>query len=193
MIFGVVTSYRLEAYRDVITMWRDAVAHEPENVRATINLGCALEDAGQPQEAIAQFEHALQIDPMHPDVGLAHRSLGLTLARLEQPLKAIPHLELAMQLRPDVANDHGTLGSLLLGVHRFPEAVDQLELAVRQQPADVLARANLGVAYANLGRWREAIATAEEARAMAKAQGATAWAAQVDSWLKTYRDRVTRR
>jgi protein O-mannosyl-transferase len=193
MIFCVVTSYRLEAYRDVITMWRDAVAHEPENVRATINLGCALEDAGRPQEAIAQFEHALQIDPAHPDVGLAHRSLGLTWARLEQPVKAIPHLELAMQLRPDVANDHGTLGSLLLGVHRFPEAADQLELAVRQQPADVLGHANLAVAYANLGRWPEAIAAAEEARAMAKAQGATAWAAQVDSWLKTYRDRVTRR
>jgi protein O-mannosyl-transferase len=174
--FCIVSSYRLAAYREAVTIWRDAVAHEPDNMRATINLGCALADAGQPQEAIEQFEHALEIGPTHPDAGLAHRSLGLTLARLEQPARAIQHLKLAMQLRPDVANDHAALGSLLLGARRFPEAVDQLELAVRQQPGDILGRANLAAAYANLGRWSEAVAAAEEARAMANAQGATSWA-----------------
>jgi tetratricopeptide (TPR) repeat protein len=190
--FCVITSCRLEAYHDVITLWRDAVAHEPENLRATINLGCALEAAGRSQEAIEQFEHALQIDPTHPDAGLAHRSLGLAWARLEQPAKAIHHLTLAMQLRPDVANDHGALGSLLLRVHRFPEAVAELELAVRQQPTDILGHANLAAAYANLGRWSEAVAAAQEARTIANAQGATNWAAQADSWLKTFRGRVAR-
>jgi tetratricopeptide (TPR) repeat protein len=191
IVLCLVTSCRLEAYRDVITMWRDAVAHEPENIRATINLGCALEDAGRPEEAIEQFEHALQIDPAHPDAGLAHRSLGLAWAQREQPAKAIHHLKLAMQLRPDVATDHRALGVLLLRVHRFPEAVQQLELAVRQQPADILGHANLAAAYANLGRWSEAVAAAEEVRAIARAQGAENWVAQADSWLKTYRDRAT--
>lgn len=193
LVFCVITSVRLEAYRDVITVWRDAVAHEPENIRATINLGCALEDADRHQEAIEQFEHALEIDPTHPDAGLAHRSLGLAWAKLEQPSKAIHHLAIAMKLRPDVANDHGTLGSLLLNAHRFAEAVAQLELAVKQQPTDVLGHANLAAAYANLGRWPEAVAVAEEARTIATAQGATAWAAQADAWIKTHRDRVTRR
>jgi tetratricopeptide (TPR) repeat protein len=173
-------------------MWRDAVAHQPNNVRATINLGCALEDAGRREEAIEQFEHALQIDTKHPDVGLAHRSLGLAWAKLKQPDKAIHHLELAMQLRPDVATDHDVLGSLLLSVHRFPRAIAQLELAARQQPTDVLVRANLASAYANTGRWPEAVHAAEEARALADAQGATAWAAQTDAWLKAYRGRVSR-
>jgi tetratricopeptide (TPR) repeat protein len=144
----VVTTYRLEAYGDVITIWRDAVARQPENVRATINLGCALQDAGRYQEAIEQFERAITIDPTRPDVGLAHRSLGMTWARLGQPEKAIHHLQVAMRLRPDIADDHAALGSLLLDVHRFPEAVQQLELAVRQQPGDVLALANLASGYA---------------------------------------------
>ncbi len=55
-ILAVVTSVRLDAYRDVISIWQDAVAHQPDNVRATINLGCALDDAGRPREAIAQFQ-----------------------------------------------------------------------------------------------------------------------------------------
>jgi protein O-mannosyl-transferase len=191
LIFCVVTSYRLRAYRDVITIWSDAVAQQPNNIRATINLGCALEDAGQHQEAIAQFERALEIDPTRPDVGLAHRSLGLAWAKLQQPENAIHHLELAMRLRPDVANDHGILGSLLMSVHRFPEAADQFEQAARQEPTDVLARANLATAYANTGRWSEAVATAQEARALALAQGQASWVAQVDSWLQAYRGRFT--
>jgi protein O-mannosyl-transferase len=193
LVFAVVTSYRLQAYGDVIRIWRDAVARQPENVRATINLGCVLQDAGRYQEAVEQFERAISIDPTRPDVGLAHRSLGLTLARLGQPEKAIHHLQIAMQLRPDVTNDHAALGSLLLDVHRFPEAVQQLELAVRQQPADVPVLANLASAYANLGRGSDAVAAAEKAREMASRQGATNWVVQLDSWLSTYRGRLTRR
>jgi tetratricopeptide (TPR) repeat protein len=193
IVFCAVTSYRLSAYRDVVTIWRDAVAHQPNNVRATINLGCALEDAGQREQAIAQFEHALEIDPQNPDAGLAHRSLGLAWANLSQPEKAIPHLEQAMRLRPDVAKDHRVLGCLLLSVRRFPQAVEQLELAARDQPNDVLAFANLAAAYANIGRSSEAIRMAEHARALAVTQGAASWATQADSWLKTYRDRLTRR
>jgi predicted Zn-dependent protease len=117
--------------------------------------------------------------------------LGLAWAKLKQPDKAIHHLELAMQLRPDVATDHDVLGSLLLSVHRFPSAIEQLKLAARQQPTDVLVRANLASAYANTGRWPEAVHAAEEARALADAQGATAWAEQTDAWLKAYRGRVS--
>jgi protein O-mannosyl-transferase len=186
IVFCVVTNYRLEAYRDVITIWRDAVAYQPDNVRATINLGCALEDACQYQAAIEQFERAIEIDPTRPDVGLAHRSLGLTWASCNQPERAIHHLELAMQLRPDVARDHGTLGALLLTVHRFAESAPQLELAARQDPSDVLARANLATAYANIGRSSEAVAAARQAQALAVAQGETNWAAQLDRWLKAY-------
>ncbi len=193
LVFAVVTSVRLHAYRDVISIWQDAVAHQPDNVRATINLGCALDEAGRPLEAIAQFERALVIDPSRPDVGLAHRSLGLTFARLNQPEKAIHHLELAMRLRPDVADDHGALGAQLLLVHRFPAAAAQLELAVRQQPEDVLAHANLANAYANLGRRTQALSEAEEARSLAQAQGATSWVEQIDAWLRTYRGRLTQR
>jgi protein O-mannosyl-transferase len=193
LVFAVVTSYRLQAYGDVITIWRDAVARQPENVRATINLGCALQDTGRYQEAVAQFERAISIDPRRPDAGLAHRSLGLTWARLGQPEKAIHHLEVAMRLRPDAANDHGALGSLLVDVHRFSEAVPHLEMAVRQQPADVLALANLASAYANLGRGPDAVAVAEKARALALQQGAANWVAQLDSWLATFRGRLTRR
>ena len=191
-VFAVVTSERLQAYGDVITIWRDAVVRQPENVRATINLGCALQDAGRDREAIEQFERAISIDPTRPDVGLARRSLGLTWARLGQPEKAIHHLEIAMRLRPDVANDHGALGSLLVDVHRFSEAVPQLEMAVRQQPADVLALANLASAYANLGRGRDAVAAAEKAKALAVQQGAANWVTQLDAWLATFRGRLTR-
>ncbi len=193
LILAIVTSVRLDAYRDVISIWQDAVAHQPDNVRATINLGCALDDAGRSQEAIAQFERALEIDPTRPDVGLAHRSLGLTWAKLGQPDKAIHHLELAMRLRPDVADDHGALGSVLLSVHRLPAAAEQLELAVRKQPSDVLAHANLATAYANLGRQSQALAQAEEARSLAQAQGAGVWLEQIDAWLRAYRGGLTQR
>jgi tetratricopeptide (TPR) repeat protein len=193
VVFCVVTSYRLKAYCDPITIWRDAVAHQPNNVRATINLGCALQDAGLYNEAIAQFERAIQIDPTRPDVGLAHRSLGLAWASIDRPEKAIHHLELAMRLRPDVAKDHGALGSLLMKTHRYAEAAHQLELAVVQEPSDCLAHANLATAYANVGRSSEAVAAAQKAKALAVAQGATTWAAQVDAWLKIYGAGLTRR
>jgi protein O-mannosyl-transferase len=193
IVFSLVTSRRLEAYRDVITIWRDAVACEPNNVRANIGLGCALDDAGRHKEGIEQLERALEINPDHPDIGLAHASLARAWQSLGQPGRAMEHLQIAMELRPDVVNDHGASGSLLLDGHRFSEAVDELRLAVQEQPNNVLLRANLATAYANVGRWSEAIKAAEEARRLAEVQGAKNWVAQIDSWLSTYHDRVTRR
>ena len=61
----------------ILSIWEDTVAKAPGNARAHNNLGVALADRGRIDEAIAQYQKALEIKP---DYAEAHNNLGLALA-----------------------------------------------------------------------------------------------------------------
>lgn len=50
-------------YRDRVTLWRDIAAKSPNKSRAHNNFGQALQGSGNNDEAVRQYELALQLDP----------------------------------------------------------------------------------------------------------------------------------
>ncbi len=122
--------------------------------------GLQLASAGKLQEAIEQYEHALQIDPDDAD---AHSSLGVALAQTGKIGEAVRHYEQALRIKPDSADVYCNLGIALAQTGKIGEAIKHFEQALRIKPDYAEPHYNLGNALAQTGKIGEAIKHYEQA------------------------------
>jgi tetratricopeptide (TPR) repeat protein len=156
IVYGLVSALRLEAYQDGVTLWRDDLAHRPDDPVALINLGVELLNARQPGEAIEQFQRA--IDMGGRLVPKARLELGTALLRTDRMAEAIEQLRLALGDMPESAKAHGYLGHALLQEGRTAEAIEQLKLSLEYLPDSPEVEQDLGDAYLASGRLQDAVA-----------------------------------
>ncbi len=163
-VLGLVTVRRNQDYVSAAVLWADTVRAVPENHWAHNNFGTALAALpGRLDDAIAQFQEALRLDPSQADV---HYNLGNAWAqRPGQRDEAIGQYEEALRLSPNFTEAHFNLANLLVDVPgRRDEAIGQYEATLRLKPDYAEARLNLGTALADVpGRLPEAISQFEEA------------------------------
>ncbi len=218
VVLSLVSVYRLEAYQDELTLWQDAVIHQPEDPIAHYNLGEELGRRGQTTEAVDHYLKALRLKPEYPD---AHNNLGKAYASAGRLQDAIDHYQEALRLKPDHVDAHNNLGNALSKTGRFQEAVEQYQQALRLKPDYAAAHYNFGIVLARLGQIQEAIAhyqqaiqfdpqfvqahrnlalvlaeahrssealaAAGKAAELARSQGQTAAAQQIEAWISAYR------
>jgi tetratricopeptide (TPR) repeat protein len=160
----VGTLQRNETYRSEVGIWSDTVAKASDNPRAHNNLGIALQDLpGRLNEAIAQYEKALRLNPYYAE---AHLNLGNALRKIPgRSSEVIAQYKEALRLEPDLVQAHFNLGSILdEDPGRSDEAVAQYKAALLLRPDYAEADYNLGCALSKKpGRLGEAIAYYEEA------------------------------
>jgi len=155
-----LTLQRNEVYRSEVAIWRDTVAHRPENPLAHQMLALALDKSGAPAEAIAHYEEALRLKP---NFALAHDTFGLTLFRLGRKAEAAAHFETAVRLQPGFADARDHLAVALFEQRRFSEAAAQDDMALRLKPDFAEAHYNLARSLVALDRARDAAASFEQA------------------------------
>jgi len=163
LAFSFMTVRRLAAYETSVTIWQDAVLHQPDDPMAHYNLGVALVEEGRPpQEAMMQFEHALRLDAEHTG---ALDNLGMLLNRLGRPREAMTRFEEALRIEPDDAVAHNNLGAVLIALGRPQEAIQHLNQALTLKPDEPKSKVhlNLGKALMDSGRANDAIAHLEQA------------------------------
>ncbi|HVM60698.1 MAG TPA: tetratricopeptide repeat protein [Verrucomicrobiae bacterium] len=137
---------------------------------AHFNLGFALAQTGQAQEAIGHYEQALRLKP---DFAEAHFNLGNVLFQAGKAPEAIDHYEQALRLKPDFAEAHFNLGDALFQAGKVQEAIDHYEQALRFKPDFVKAQRNLGNALLRVGNVQRAIGCYEQALRMRPNDAAT--------------------
>jgi tetratricopeptide (TPR) repeat protein len=164
--------------------YRQALRLNPDFAEAHVNLGVALFNAGLLPEAIEHYEKALQIDPKHSD---AHNDIGGALIQTDRPEEAIEHIKQALRLKPDFPDALNNLGVALVQIGRPEEAIEQFKQALRLKPDYISAYNNLAEAYAKMHQSSEAVASAQKAIELARSQGQTTLARQIEDWLKSYR------
>ena len=125
-----------------------AVAVDPANTDALVNLGIAQKLRGNPDEAMASFRRALEIDPSFAE---AHNSLGKILQDRNRTLQdskiadeALACFQRAVEIKPDFAEAHNNLGMELGNQEKLDEAVACYRRAVELNPAYADAHNNLG-------------------------------------------------
>jgi|SRR5271157_4860412 len=153
---GVRTYARNFDWLDERSLWTSAVSVCPGSAKAHYNLGLALASGGRFEEAIAEYQAALGIEPDLPE---AHFSLGNALSRLPFRLPdAIAEYRAALRIDPRYAQALNNLGLALASSGGLQEAIAEYRAALAIEPDLPEAHDNLGLALASAGRFEEAIA-----------------------------------
>ena len=113
------------------THLRAAVALQPRDADALINLGMALVQQRRFAEAIEPFEEGLRNRPGDPKAVLL---LGISLAEAGRANEALPYLMQALEANPDDSSTRFALAKMLLKLGRKAEARAQLETVLKDNP-----------------------------------------------------------
>jgi tetratricopeptide (TPR) repeat protein len=140
-------------YRNEETLFRTTIQHNPSCWMAYNNLGLLLVDT-QPEDAIRQYQLALQIKPNYAE---AHNNWGVALVQMNRVPEAIEHYEHALRIKPDYPEVNYNLGIALIRAGRMTEAVRPWQSTLQARPNDAEAHYNFGVVLGQLGKDQEAI------------------------------------
>ncbi len=141
-------------WRNDEMLWTRALAGAPGNFVVYNNLGNALLRSGKVDEAIAQYQTALQIEPYYAE---SYNNLGFAFLQQGRLDEAIAEYQTALRIKPDYANAHFNLGDALVRKGNPGEGILQFQKVLKIQPDNVRANYNLGLALAQAGHLDEAI------------------------------------
>jgi tetratricopeptide (TPR) repeat protein len=125
-----------------------ALTAKPETAESWFERGSDLEYDDAPEEAMAAYRRALELDASLPD---AHLNLGRLLHELGETAEAESHYRQALAVRPDDATAAYNLGVALQDLGRLRDAAKAYETALVSEPGYADAHYNLAGIYEKLG------------------------------------------
>jgi tetratricopeptide (TPR) repeat protein len=150
---ATLTWRQSRVYAGAETLYQATIAENPECWMAHLNLGAALAQRGQMDDAIAHCRQALTIKPELPE---ARHNLAKALAGRGQADEAIASYQQALKIRPDCGEDRRGLGDLLAARGNLDEAAGQYFALLRLNPRDVPGRTQLASVLSRQGKWQAA-------------------------------------
>ncbi|WP_321477420.1 tetratricopeptide repeat protein [uncultured Paludibaculum sp.] len=124
------------------------------------DLAYELTEKGQTEAAIAEWQHALQVDPNDAS---ARNNLGGILLRRGRLDAAEGEFRRALQAKPESVEARNNLGLLLLQRGRLAEAGQQFRASLEIDPESMEALVNLGGAYLMQRDYQGAVKVLREA------------------------------
>jgi len=160
---GVVTALAVAAFinvgywRNDLTLFRHAhEATSPPYFQIEINLGAALTDQGQREDALRAFRTA---ERLGPDLFTPHFNIGYLLAQAGDNNGAVPELREAVRCSinaKEKARALNNLAALYLEMGNNEQATDAFSEFIQLQPNLLAGWAGRGQALFNLARYQEA-------------------------------------
>ncbi|MCE0497564.1 MAG: tetratricopeptide repeat protein [Methylacidiphilales bacterium] len=154
LVLGILSWQRAWVFESEETLWTHTLAMNPNCWEGYNNLGFADFQMGRVDEAIGQFQKALEINPNYD---LAHNSLGSAFLQKGQVDEAMFQFQKAVEINPTYAEAYYNLGLALSQKGRVDEAIVQYQKALKINPNFAEARNNLGKALLQKGQVDEAI------------------------------------
>src|SRR5271165_5792998 len=128
LILGMASWQRTWVYRSQETLWSDTLPKNPDSWMAHNNLGVAFFQRGKLDDALAQFQKALEINPNYAE---AHTNLGIALLQKGQLGKAIEQHQTALKINPNFALAHANLAVAFIRKGRIDDAIAEFQEALR--------------------------------------------------------------
>jgi protein O-mannosyl-transferase len=152
--FSFITWAQVGYWRDSTTLFQHALKVTTDNDVAHNNLGTALSDRGNIEEAVSHYREVLRINP---DDGEAHNNLGNVFFMRGQLKEAEFHLRAALRFKFEEPEVYFNLGTVLSSQGMAGEAIPYLLKAISIRPGYGEAHFNLANALASQGMFSEAI------------------------------------
>jgi tetratricopeptide (TPR) repeat protein len=154
-----LTWQQLGYWQDNISLYRHTLQITTGNYLINNNLGIALADRGDLDEAIQEFHASLGINPNYAD---AHYNLGNAFCKKGNLDAAIQEYRETLRINPNSAVAHYNLGAALASKGIMDTAIQEYQMALRINPDDAKAHINLGAALAKKGDLDAAIQEFQE-------------------------------
>ncbi len=139
---------------------RDALRALDRGPASHLQRGIRFEEAGRIEDAIAEHQKALELDP---ELAQAHANLIILYGRMKQADKAVEHYRAAIRLNPNLADAHYNYGVLLMEQGKLTEAEQAFRNALEANPFHAEACNNLGAVLERQGKLDEALGYFEKA------------------------------
>jgi tetratricopeptide (TPR) repeat protein len=153
MLMG--TAWRQTSFwHDSVSLWTHTLACTSNNLLAHYDLGVALAERGRPDEALVQYQKAVELCPGH---GNAQNNMAILYAERGQYGEAIAHYREALKANPGSAQFHNNIAFSLARQGQIAEAEAQYREAIRLDPRCAMAQNKYGILLAGQGRFAEAI------------------------------------
>ena len=149
--------------QDAQRLYRTILAGDPRNPDALHLLGVLLGQIGRYDEAVAQIEKALSVDPQS---ALFQSSLAQVHTRAGRLTEAAAILERVVSRGPPSSQAYSDLGAVLQESGELGRAVDAYRRAIAIDPGVAVVHFNLGTALKQQNRTREALECVERAVAL---------------------------
>jgi tetratricopeptide (TPR) repeat protein len=140
----VATWRQTEVWRDSVTLYERAVAVEPDNYLARMNLATALREAGDAQRALEHTRASIELEPGPRNV-YARFHLGLLLQQAGDFEGALAAWRAALEVEPADALTLELAGNELAARGRAAEALELYETALTQRPDAAQVRERLAL------------------------------------------------
>jgi Flp pilus assembly protein TadD len=151
LVVLMVCAWQQTAYwKNSETLWTHTLGCTTDNQVAHNGLGGSLLQNGKLDEAIAQYQIALEINPGHANSGYADTqyNLGNVLLQMGRREEAVAHFQKALEIKPGDAKTHSNLGLALLQTGRTDEATVHFQKALQLEPDDPAIQNNLAWVFA---------------------------------------------
>ena len=143
-----LTWQQTTAYHDLITLYTRTLAKNPGCWMAHYNLGIALHDHGETDQAITHYRQAIELRPGYAE---AHYNLGRLLAEKGEFNDAINHYEATLAINATDAEAHNNIGATLFQAGRVDDAIAHYQEALAVRPDYAEASCNLADALLSKG------------------------------------------
>jgi tetratricopeptide (TPR) repeat protein len=187
---------QLSYWREPLALWEHTIAVTSDNDVAHSYLADLLLRNGRIPDAISHAQEAIRLNPVNAD---AQNNLGLALLQAGDEQDAVIHLEQGLKIDSENANARINLAWILATssdarLRDGARAVTLAETVVRGRGRDnSTVLRTLAAAYAEAGRFSEAMETAERALQIAKANGESGLATDLQAAIENYRSERTLR
>jgi len=141
----ICTRFQVAHWQNSLTLFSHTVRVTDNNWLAHTRLGHALDEQGKPDEAIIQYNKALQINPGHVT---ARINLGIALARKGNTKEAVHHYNEALRTNPNDAGIYNNLGVISYNQGKTGAAIKHYRKALRINPKMKPALYNLSRIHA---------------------------------------------
>ncbi len=156
LVCGWLTADQVPLWRNSTTLFTHAAKATQNNFIAHGVLANALLDADKLEEAGAEVEKSIQINPGYPE---AHLTRGHIHAKKKEFEKAVSSFQEALQLDASFGDAYTSLADVLLKMGRFSEAEAAARAALRLGPLGLPAHYSLATALHQQKKYPEAIET----------------------------------
>jgi tetratricopeptide (TPR) repeat protein/TolB-like protein len=140
-----------------------ALALDSDLPEARVTLGLIRVGQGRFEEAVAELEFALVLDPTS---AAAEHELARAFLGLDRTDEALATCKKAIELRPTYWAGYNLLGNIYYSLGRYEESAAQYFHVISLAPDNAIAYANLGGAYDGMGRLDDACWACEKSLAI---------------------------